>query len=86
MARAIAATRLTTTFSEVQLTVVSGDDPDAVQAYETVEGQVEILAVNDQALCLDVDLEFLRGGEMVTAARGIITAEVVRAPNSFYFT
>lgn len=75
-----------TTFGELTLTVLSGDEPASVQGYDTTEGQVEILHVDDQVLCLDIDVQLSQGGELIYAARGVVSAEVVRAPRSFYFT
>ncbi len=75
-----------TTLAEMQLIVLSGEHPDALAGYDGAEGRIEILYLSDTTLCLDVDVEFSRAGEMVYAARGTFAVPVMEALEGFFFT
>jgi hypothetical protein len=47
---------------------------------------VKIVELDEGSICVDVDVEFLNGAELVVAARGVVAARVIRADEDFYFT
>lgn len=75
-----------TTFAETQLVVLGGDHPGALAGYDDARGEVSILHVDEQVLCVDIDLEYTRDGEMVYAGAGVIAAPILRANEDFFFT
>ena len=75
----------TTTFAPVQLTVATSED-QTPRAYTDVKGQVEVLAVDDDQICLAIDVVFENQGELRYAAKGTVAAPVVRSGPSFFFT
>jgi hypothetical protein len=76
----------TTTFGAVGVTVDSDPVPPSTRTFDDVAGRVEILELDDDEICVDVDLEFTRDGDLVTAMQGTVAVPVVRAPDTFYFT
>ncbi|MFN8018718.1 MAG: hypothetical protein U0P45_11405 [Acidimicrobiales bacterium] len=68
----------------LQLTVLA-DGNATPQAYTDVAGQVEILQLDDEHLCVDMDVTFTNGSDVVYRAKGAIQAPVVRAPDSFFY-
>lgn len=75
----------TTTFGSLGVTVV-GEEQDGFTAFDDVDGQVEILALDDDTICVDIDVELQLSGEPVVAAEGVVTAPIVRAPDEFFYT
>ncbi|RMH84172.1 MAG: hypothetical protein D6683_01995, partial [Actinomyces sp.] len=75
-----------TTFAETQLVVLGGDHPGALAAYDDAGGEVRILHLDEQVLCVDIDLTYTRDGEMVYAGAGVVAAPVLRANDDFFFT
>ncbi|HUF84582.1 MAG TPA: hypothetical protein VMQ81_08340 [Acidimicrobiia bacterium] len=73
---------ITTTFSTVGLGVSSSESEDAIG---TLTGRVKILGVDEDQICVDVDLELTNADVLVAAAEGVVTAPVVRAPRQTYF-
>lgn len=73
-----------TTFAPVSLTVESTEHPLG-DGYSDVAGQVEILHLDDEQLCVAVDLELTNAGEPVVTGKGTFVAPIVRADRSFYF-
>lgn len=76
----------TTTLAELSLIVSTAEEPQPFQAIDETEGQVEVVALTEDAICLEVDVEMSYQGELVAAARGVVAAPVVRPPSSLYFT
>jgi hypothetical protein len=48
-------------------------------------GDVEVLTVDDDQLCIAFDFELSRDDELVAAAKGVIAVPVVRSPTNIYF-
>lgn len=75
----------TTTFAPIGL-LVATDERSGSDPYTGVEGQVEVLALGDDVLCLDVDITLIGlDGEPVSSAAGTVVAPIVRPAPSFYF-
>jgi hypothetical protein len=76
----------TTTFAPLGLLVAS-DSRSGRDAYTDVEGQVEVLALTDDVLCLGVDVTLIGlDGEPASSATGTVVAPIVRSSPSFFFT
>lgn len=75
----------TTTFSSLQV-IVADDDQDGLLSFDDVAGGIEILHLADDTICVDMDVEILLDDEPVAAARGVVAAPIVRAPDEFFFT
>ena len=75
----------TTTLAALGLTVVSRANEE-LRAHTDVQGRVRLVELDEDSICIDVDVEFTNGGEVVVAARGVVAAPVVRADEDFYFT
>ena len=73
------------TLVTLQLTVFADGDTTP-QAYTDATGQVEVLQVDDETICVDADVTFENGGEMVYRMKGAVLAPVVRASDAFFFT
>ncbi len=75
----------TTTFAALSLTVTDATS-GTPGAFTDVEGRVKILALDDDTICVDIDVQFLLSGTLVSAARGVVSAPVVRAAPEFFYT
>lgn len=60
-----------------------GDQLDEV---DEVEGQVTVLQLTDDAVCLEVDVTVRAVGQVVAALQGVVQAPVVRASDAFFVT
>lgn len=67
------------------LTVLRGEDRIAHEVDE-VEGQVTVLQLTDELICVDVDLTVRELGQIVAELRGVVQAPVVRASDAFFVT
>ena len=76
---------LTTSLVPLSLAVY-GDGDDTGIAYTEVEGQAEILALDDDSICIEVDVTLSTGDDLAYAASGTVQAPVVRAADAFFFT
>lgn len=73
-----------TTLSPLGLTIESDQHPGP-DAYTDITGQVTVLALSDDLICLDIDMEVLGVGGPALAAKGVVVAPVYRAGESFSF-
>ena len=48
------------------------------------EGSVEVLALDDEQICLDISVTMTRDGREFAAAEGVVLAPVVRAANTVW--
>ena len=71
------------TMKPLQLVVLT--DGGAPMPYTDVAGQAEILQLDEEHLCVDVDVTFSNGGDEVYRAKGTVQAPVVRASDSFFY-
>lgn len=76
---------LTTSLTPLSLAVYA-DGQDLGIAYTDVAGQVEILALDEETICVQVDVTLTNEGELVYAASGTVEAPVVRAADAFFYT
>ncbi len=75
----------TTTFTSLSLIVRSSEN-QGFYPYTDVSGRVKVLALSDEQICVDIDVEFSNSGDLMTAAEGVLVAPVVRAPDDFFFS
>jgi hypothetical protein len=74
-----------TTFTSLGLTIRS-EEHDEPEAFTDALGRVEILSLDDDTICVDVDVQIENSGQPIAAAEGVIAAPIVRPPDSFYLT
>jgi hypothetical protein len=74
----------TTTFATVGLVVQPTASPLG-SSFDEVDGRVRIRDLDEQSICLDMDLELSLDGELTAAIGGVVRAPVVKAPASFYY-
>ncbi|MEZ5181364.1 MAG: hypothetical protein R2702_05755 [Acidimicrobiales bacterium] len=74
-----------TTFAPLSLVVISDGDATAM-AHTDVTGQAEVLALDDEQLCVAFDVAVEDDGELVYAGKGTVVAPVVRSDPAFFFT
>ena len=75
----------TTTFAPLSL-VVNTSGTRATYAYDAAKGAVKIRELGPRSICIDFDLAFSRGGQVVASATGRARARVVKAAPSFFYT
>jgi hypothetical protein len=72
-----------TTFATVGLGITTADGETGSG---TPSGEVEIVAVDDDEICVDVDFQLVDDGQVVAAAQGTVSVPVVRSANpDLYF-
>jgi hypothetical protein len=54
--------------------------------YTDVIGQAEVLALDEQQICVAFDVTFENQGELVYAGKGTVAAPVVKSDPAFFFT
>lgn len=76
----------TTTFSTLGAYVQTSDRGPGDNAFTDMTGDVTILAVDDDTICVRADVSVMDGDDPVAVIEGVIVAEVVRVDDNFYLT
>ncbi|MGH9164163.1 MAG: hypothetical protein ACRDZW_01445 [Acidimicrobiales bacterium] len=72
-----------TTFSAITLSIDS-DQHHGPDALNDITGQVTVLALTDDVICLDINIEVVNAGAPVLAAKGVVAAQVYRSGESWF--
>lgn len=75
-----------TTFSTLSAVVQTAERDNFDNAFTDMDGQVEVLALDDESICVDIDITIRDGDESIAAIEGDVVAEVVRVSDAFYMT
>lgn len=76
----------TTTFATLGAYVQTSDRGPGDNAFTDMTGDVTILALDDNSICVRADVSVMDGDDPVAVIEGVIVADVVRVDDSFYLT
>ncbi len=76
----------TTTFTTLGAYLQTADRGPSESAFTDMIGDVTILALDDDTICLRADVSVSDGDDPVAVIEGVIVADVVRVDDNFYLT